>query len=63
MLTPRLGVGRGRRHWGVPRSGSKAFKGHTRAESSENRVNMIYNGAWVEARVRPDCATPSVRSC
>jgi len=31
MLTPRVGVGTTRRHWGVPLSGSKAFKGHTRA--------------------------------
>jgi hypothetical protein len=50
LLTPHVDVGR--RHRGVPLSGSKAFKGHTRAESSENRVNMIYIGAWDEVELR-----------
>jgi hypothetical protein len=45
VLTSRVGLGRGC-HWGGPFSVSKMFKGHTRAESSENRVNVIYTGAW-----------------
>jgi hypothetical protein len=50
VLTPRVDVGR--RHRGVPLRGSKAFKGHTRAESSENRVNMIYTEVWDGVELR-----------
>jgi hypothetical protein len=31
---------------------SEVFKGHTRAESSENRVNMIYTRAWDREELR-----------
>jgi hypothetical protein len=41
-------------HWSLPLSVSKTFKGHTRAESSENRVNVIYTGAWARVELRWD---------